>query len=558
MKFSTALVFLACYHGTGVFAQDVRGGIERAKAFGREAPQQLSHNEIRPYWQADGKHLVYRVNSQRNGQRFFQVDLATGAKSEAFDHEALARALAGAAAQDVRAGALPLDDVQLAPEPGGLRFRALGKGWRFDATPPRVSAADVPAPPSSLMSPAEALRGSRHTGHATALTIENGTAGEIEIFWVDGGKRQVSYGKIPAGDSHTLATYAGHVWLASAPNGTPLAGIEAKDSPSLARVTGKVARTHPPARRDGLSPDGQWLASIKNHNLSLEPAAGGAAIALSSDGTPQDGYGGPLQWSPDSKKLIAWRAKEVRTRQIHIVESSPADQLQPKLLTLDYAKPGDPIRQPKPRLFEIGQRRQIAIDESLLDNPWEISHTAWSADSAEFSFVYNQRGHQVLRVLALGAESGALRTIVEERSKTFIDYSGKLYLHRLPDSRELLWASERDGFNHLYLIDEVSGQVKNQIVTGSCIVREVLEVDAHKRQLLLKVIGVPGQDPYHVHFARVNFDGSGFTRLTASDGNHRIEFSPDHQWLLDTWSRVDQPPVVEVRRAEFLVRQLHP
>jgi dipeptidyl aminopeptidase/acylaminoacyl peptidase len=80
-------------------------------------------------------------------------------------------------------------------------------------------------------------------------------------------------------------------------------------------------------------------------------------------------------------------------------------------------------------------------------------------------------------------------------------------------------------------------------------VREVVEVNDEKRQLLLKVVGLPGQDPYHHHFVRVNFDGSGLTRLTTSDGNHKIEFSPDRQWLIATWSRVDQPPVVEVRRA---------
>jgi dipeptidyl aminopeptidase/acylaminoacyl peptidase len=80
-------------------------------------------------------------------------------------------------------------------------------------------------------------------------------------------------------------------------------------------------------------------------------------------------------------------------------------------------------------------------------------------------------------------------------------------------------------------------------------VREVVEVDELKRQLLLKLVGAPGQDPYHVHFARVNFDGSGFIRLTQSDGNHGIEFSPNGQWFIDTWSRVDQPPVVELRRA---------
>ncbi len=160
-------------------------------------------------------------------------------------------------------------------------------------------------------------------------------------------------------------------------------------------------------------------------------------------------------------------------------------------------------------MFDIANRREIPIDNALFDNPWEISEGAWAEDSAEFSFVYNQRGHQVMRIVGIRADSGSARTILEERSKTFIDYSDKFYLHRLPATRELLWASERDGYNHLYLIDEASGQIKNLVTQGDWIVREVVEVNDEKRQLLLKVVGLPGQDPYHNHFVRVNFDGSG-------------------------------------------------
>jgi dipeptidyl aminopeptidase/acylaminoacyl peptidase len=47
----------------------------------------------------------------------------------------------------------------------------------------------------------------------------------------------------------------------------------------------------------------------------------------------------------------------------------------------------------------------------------------------------------------------------------------------------------------------------------------------------------------------VNFDGTGLTILTEGDGTHSIEFSPDRRFFLDTWSRVDQPPVHELRRA---------
>jgi dipeptidyl aminopeptidase/acylaminoacyl peptidase len=551
MKLPAAILFLAGLLVAVAFPQDVRPAMERAERFGRDASSLLLRNEVRPFWAGDGSRLVYRVNTARSGHRFFQVDLKSGAKSPAFDHEALAQALAKTAAQEVRADCLPLEQVELTPEPTIVRFRAFEKGWRYEASQQQVSPDSVPPQITKLMPPEEARRGARRNGGATNITIENGTAGEIEMFWLEGRGQRKSYGKVAPGGSTTQATYSGHVWLMTDASGTALAGVVAQDTPSVARITGKVESAPKPSPKqpDDGSPDGQWRAVIRDHNLAIEPAAGGEAFALTTDGTAHDGYTGPLQWSPDSKKLIAWRAKEVTTRQIQIVQSSPPDQLQPKLLTFDYAKPGDPIRQPQPRLLDIARRREIPIDDALFDNPWEIAKGAWSEDSSEFSFVYNQRGHQVMRIVGIRADSGSARTILEERSKTFINYSDKFYLHRLPATRELIWASERDGYNHLYLIDEVAGQIKNLVTTGDWIVREVIEVNDEQRQLLLKVVGMPGQDPYHNHFVRVNFDGRGLTRLTTSDGNHKIEFSPDRQWIIDTWSRVDQPPVVEVRHA---------
>jgi dipeptidyl aminopeptidase/acylaminoacyl peptidase len=173
----------------------------------------------------------------------------------------------------------------------------------------------------------------------------------------------------------------------------------------------------------------------------------------------------------------------------------------------------------------------------------------WDADSSRFTFVFNQRGHQALRILAVDAGSGAVQPIVDEESKTFIDYSGKYFAEYLDDTGEIIWMSERDGWNHLYLYDAKTGALKNQITKGQWVVRSVDYVDRANRQIWFQAGGVmPGQDPYFLHFCRVNFDGTDFTVLTAGDGTHVAQFSPDRKFLLDTWSRVDAPPATELRR----------
>jgi dipeptidyl aminopeptidase/acylaminoacyl peptidase len=82
-------------------------------------------------------------------------------------------------------------------------------------------------------------------------------------------------------------------------------------------------------------------------------------------------------------------------------------------------------------------------------------------------------------------------------------------------------------------------------------VRGVDRVDERARRVWFRAGGiVPGQDPYYVHHCRVNFDGTGLVVLTAGDGTHRIEWSPDRHCFIDTWSRVDLAPVSELRDAE--------
>jgi dipeptidyl-peptidase-4 len=549
MRTASALLLAQLLLVSTAVPRDIRAEIDEARRFGARASELITQDKLSCYWAGDGSALVYRVNTGGTTQRFFQVDLKTGAKYPAFDHDAMAAALAKASSKKVRAASLPIESLKPGPAGGVMRFRAFGTDWSFDPAKNLVTPDETPPESATLMAPQDAVRAAqRGSSERTILTFENGTTGDIELFWAQDRRQRKSYGRIAAGKRSTQSTYSGHVWIITDASGKDLVGVVTPQDPAVARVTGRIAAKR--KRRDNLSPDGKWTATIQNHNLAIVPASGGEPDLLSADGTPGDPYSGPFQWSPDSNKLVAWKAKDVKPRQIHIVQSSPPDQVQPKLLTIDYPKPGDPIRQPKPRLFDITQRKQLPIDDTLFNNPWSISNSAWNHESSEFSFIYNQRGHQVMRLLGVSADTGSVRTIVDERSDTFIDYSQKTWLHRLPETHELIWASERDGYNHLYLIDEPTGQVKNLITCGNWIVREVVEVDDAKRVLMLKILGLPGEDPYNEQFIRINFDGSGFTRLTHGDGRHSIKFSPDHQTFVDTWSRVDLPPVTELRRTE--------
>lgn len=321
-------------------------------------------------------------------------------------------------------------------------------------------------------------------------------------------------------------------------------------------VQPKEPRQKLPAGRKGPrpssdSPDGKWTGFIRDHNVYLRDRKTGVEFPLSRDGTKDDAYEGTMYWSPDAQKLVVLRTRAAEERKAHVIESSPKGQVTPRLISFDYRRPGDPIPTSKPHLFDVAAKMEIAVDDELFANPWSITRLRWDPDGRRFTFLYNQRGHQVLRVVAVDASTGAARAVVDETSKTFVDYNGKLFLQHLPETHELLWMSERDGWNHLYLYDTDTARVKHQVTRGNWLVRGVDRVDVARRQIWFRAGGIhPGQSPYHIHFARVNFDGSGLVPLTDGDGTHDIVYSPDGRYLIDTYSRVDLPPVTELRRVE--------
>ncbi|MGZ5453790.1 MAG: DPP IV N-terminal domain-containing protein [Candidatus Aminicenantales bacterium] len=300
------------------------------------------------------------------------------------------------------------------------------------------------------------------------------------------------------------------------------------------------------------SPDGKWEAFIRNYNVSLREKAKKEETVLSSDGSEGNYYTfDSLTWAPDSKKLVGLRRQRGYHRVIHYVESSPAGQLQPRHYEMEYAKPGDVLDIERPVLFAVDAKSGIEVDSALFPNPYELADLAWRKDSRAFTFEYNQRGHQVYRIVEVDGTTGSARPVVDEQAKTFFCYSGKKYRSDLGDGREVVWMSERDGWNHLYLYDGTTGAVKNQITKGEWVVRSVDKVDEEKRQVYFQASGlIPGQDPYFVDAYRIGLDGTGLVRLTEGEGNHAVSYSADGAYLFDTWSRVDLPPTTVLRRVD--------
>jgi dipeptidyl aminopeptidase/acylaminoacyl peptidase len=466
------------------------------------------------HWLPSSSKLWYR-KTVAGGNVFVLVDVPAGTKAPAFDHARVAAAISNDSAK-FTAATLPFITFDYLDNETAIGFVADHSTWRC-ALDSYQCARTGPAPTGG--------RGGR------------------------GGA-----GPNPAVDEDSLPD-----------EGPSTAEVSfAEETRELFEQPGPRGASAQPRDSARVSPDGTMEAVYENYNIYLRRRvpAGKEAAALSQlsfDGRASSPYS--LQsviWSPDSKKIFATRVTPGDNRMVHYVLSSPPDQLQPKDTARTYDKPGDarPLREPA--IFDVATGNMLQIDHALFPNAYLISQFHWSHDSRAVTFEYNQRGHQVYRVIAIDATTGAARAVIDERSPTFIYYngtndglsSGKHYRYDVSDGKEIIWMSERDGWNHLYLYDGATGRVKNQITRGNWVVRNVERVDTVARQIYFAGNGMnAGEDPYLLHYYRINFDGTGLTPLTPAKGNHAIAWSPDGTLYTDTYSQVDAAPVSEIRRA---------
>ena len=339
------------------------------------------------------------------------------------------------------------------------------------------------------------------------------------------------------------------------------------------------------------SPDGQWVAYERKGNLYLRPAAGGAEQALTTDGTPEHGYGlaniGCCQqvtnvrnrtelrpyvlWAPDSKRLVTHRIDLRGVRQMALLETKNPG---PLLHTYPYALPGDSI---VPRselfLFDVPSRtaRRVDLPPQPVGNTtccWLATDTVWKdvrwapGGSDRLFFTTATRGFDTLSLHVADAATGSVRVIHRETNRTFVETNqnsgGVPNWRPIANGREVVWWSERDGWGHLYLLDVATGTIRNRITGGDWLVSDLLFVDDALRHAYFTARGrESGRDPYFRLLYRAKLDGSAVELLTPEPGDHQITLSPNQRVLVDVVSTPVSPPVSYLRSVNgTIIREL--
>ncbi len=302
-----------------------------------------------------------------------------------------------------------------------------------------------------------------------------------------------------------------------------------------------------PDEKDGLqsSPIDSTL-QIFHRDENLWIRHGGQERQLTTNGTATYYYSSWGTFSPDGRYYATVRIKPAPKHYVYYVESSPKEQIEPVLHKQEYAKPGDSLNYRVPVIVEVATGHVAEPSTELFQHQYEVSAPQWDADSKSVTFEFNERGHKLYRILEMNL-AGEVRTLIEETNDKYVNWT-RQQRHDLSDGRRIVWTSERDGRNHIYLYDRKKGKLIRQVTRGEFYVRDIQHIDEKNGIVYFSANGMDiSEDPYFIHYYKIGLDGKHLTCLTPETGHHSAVFTSDMSYLIDTYSTVNTPPVSVLR-----------
>jgi dipeptidyl-peptidase-4 len=328
----------------------------------------------------------------------------------------------------------------------------------------------------------------------------------------------------------------------------------------------RLTDTPDPEVGEEFSPDGKMVSFCRGGNLYVVDVASRRERALTSDGGPkllngrldwvyqEELYGrGNYKgywWSPDSSRIAYLRLDESPVHEFTIVDHIPHFQ---NVELESYPKAGDP--NPKVRLGVIsaagGESRWVDIFKYEGVEPL-IVRVGWTPDGKKIVYQIQNREQTWLDLNYADPVTGATQTLFRETSKAWVAVNGEPTW--LKDG-SFLWLSERSGFCHLYHYS-ATGQLIRQITDGRWETDSLEGVDEANGWVYFSA---NEHSFIAMNSYRVRLDGSGFARVTQSEGSHSANFDPTCAHFIDTHSDINSPPEVAVFESNGkLVRLIHP
>jgi dipeptidyl-peptidase 4 len=305
-----------------------------------------------------------------------------------------------------------------------------------------------------------------------------------------------------------------------------------------------------------VSPKGGYVSFVREQNLWVIDLASNEARALTHDGggTIHNGEAEFVAqeemardkgywWAPDDSAIAFERYDEsgveiVKRSEVYAEHTEVIEQRYPAAGTANVtvklglvAPTGGDIR-----WIDLGVNPDIYL-----------ARVGWLPDATCLSFQIETRNQQRLDLNVVDVASLEQRTVLTESSATWINLNDDLRF--LKDGKRFIWASERSGYNHLYLYG-LDGKLQHAISSGDWNIDKLLAIDEKAGLVYVQSNRefVPDTQVY-----ALRLDGSRADkpeRVSQPDGTHTATFAEDASFYLDTFSDPRTPPQVSVRKTD--------
>jgi dipeptidyl-peptidase-4 len=363
------------------------------------------------------------------------------------------------------------------------------------------------------------------------------------------------------------AALSGIVEYSFAPSGHallfPLAGEIyyydlAKPSPDA--VT-KISHSEGFATDATVSPKGKYVAYVRDQNLFIYDLEQKQEKALTTDG------GGAVKngmaefvaqeemdrttgywWAPDDEHVAFARVDETPVKVTQRFEIS-ADNV--ATFAQRYPAAGGANVSVRLGVTDLKSGATVWIDLGS-DPDIYLARVNWLPDGKTVAIQRESRDQRRLDLLFADIESGKARLVLTEKSDSWIELHDELtFLKRTP---EFLWASARDGHEHLYLYD-YNGRLVRQLTAGEWNVddfrfRAIKAIDEKKRLLYFTATAATPLERNLYSTSLDTQDPRKINRISQEHGLHKVAMSPDARFYVDTFNSRAQPPQVSLRGAD--------
>lgn len=319
------------------------------------------------------------------------------------------------------------------------------------------------------------------------------------------------------------------------------------------------------------SPDGNKLALVRDNDLYVYDIATKTEKRLTEDGSEtllngtvswvywEEVFGRRdigYWWSEDSSAIAFLQTDESPVSVMHFVDFEPAV---PRVITQRYPKTGEINPIVRLGVVEPTSGRITWMDTSEV--PYEyIVRVKWLPDSRRISFQTLNRMQNRLDLYLMDRGTGEMAHLMTETDPAWVNVHDDL--HFLNDGEHFIWASERNGYAHLYRYT-LDGDLVNPITHGEWSLRAssgvywvrrgVAAIDEGQGWVYFTALEKSSTER---HLYRIRFDGSGMERVSREDGTHRIAFSPDGHYYFDSYSNSSTLPALTLHTSDGKVSTL--